>query len=53
MALRLTSKDMAALEELLRRKTEDISGGLKDLIILPLEIILNPSSEHHFFPHQV
>ncbi|CAN9466763.1 unnamed protein product [Alternaria alternata] len=49
----LTSNDKAALAELLRRKTEDISAGVKPLVTLPLGTILKPSEQHQFFPHQV
>jgi hypothetical protein len=49
----LNQKDKTALQELLRRKTEDIPHGLKGEVTLPLEAILTPSPEHRFFPYKV
>ncbi|CAN9477704.1 unnamed protein product [Alternaria alternata] len=49
----LTFVDKAALAELLRRKTEYISAGVKPHITLSLDTILEPSAQHQFFPHQV
>jgi hypothetical protein len=49
----LTFDDKAALAELLRRKTEYISAGVKPHITLSLDTILEPSAQHQFFPHQV
>ncbi|KAL1792624.1 hypothetical protein ACET3X_009131 [Alternaria dauci] len=49
----LTFDDKAALAELLRRKTENISAGLKPLITLSLDVILKPSAQQQFFPYQV
>ncbi|CAN9157820.1 unnamed protein product [Alternaria alternata] len=49
----LTFDDKAALAELLRRKTEYISAGVKPHITLSLDTILEPSTQHQFFPHQV
>ncbi|CAI9626795.1 unnamed protein product [Alternaria burnsii] len=48
----LTFDDKAALAELLRRRTEYISAGIKPHITLSLDTILEPSAQHQFFPHQ-